>query len=341
METTTSTAVVPASKGVVASVAYAAGKRVADVPLDDISEVLKQSGTFVWIGLVEPDDQLLRKVQEEFGLHDLAIEDALVAHQRPKIERYENSLFVVLRTAQLAEPRVPEKCNVEYGETHVFLGRNYIVTVRHGNATSYAAVRVRAESTAKLLKQGPAFVLYAVIDFIVDHYFPIVDALEGELQHLENAIFSEPFSRETTTHIYKLRRDLLALKRVVSPVSEMSLRLSRFEDDLIPAATRPYFRDVYDHSLRINEMIDTVRDLLGTALEAHLSLISVSQNEDTRRLAAWAAIIAVPTMVAGIYGMNFEFMPELHWVFGYPAVVGITMVICLTLYFKFKQSHWL
>src|SRR4051812_47192175 len=179
----------PTPPGVVASVAYAGGKRLADVPLDDISEVLKQPGTFVWIGLVEPDEPLLRKVQEEFGLHDLAIEDALVAHQRPKLERYDNSLFVVLRTAQIAEPRSVEQCSVEYGETHIFLGRNYVVTVRHGNATSYTAVRVRAESTPKLLKQGPAFVAYSVIDFIVDQYFPIVDALEGELQQLENRIF--------------------------------------------------------------------------------------------------------------------------------------------------------
>jgi magnesium transporter len=343
MDTTSqpSTAMTPTHGAVVASAAYAAGKRVGDVALDDISEILKQNGTFVWIGLFEPDEPLLRKVQEEFALHDLAIEDALVAHQRPKIERYDNSLFVVLRTAQLEEPHRAEACKVEYGETHIFLGKNFVITVRHGNATSYGAVRTRAESTPKLLKQGSAFVLYAVMDFIVDQYFPIVDALEGELQHLENDIFNESFSRETTTHIYKLRRDLLALKRVVSPAIEMSLRLSRSEEDLIPAATRPYFRDVYDHSLRINEMIDSVRDLLGTALEAHLSLVSVSQNEDTRRLAAWAAIIAVPTMVAGIYGMNFDVMPELRWAFGYPVVLGITATICLTLYTRFKKSHWL
>ena len=329
----------PLPNGIVASVAYANGRRVGDVALNDISEVLKQPGTFVWIGLFEPDEPLLRKVQEEFGLHDLAIEDALSAHQRPKIERYENSLFVVVRTAQLVEPRTA--CHVQYGETHVFLGRNYGVTVRHGYATSYAPVRARAESTPKLLKQGPAFVLYAVMDFIVDQYFPIVEALEEELQKLEGRIFSQPFSRLVTEEIYKLRRDLLALKRVVSPVIEMSGRLSRFEDDLIPAATRPYFRDVYDHSLRINDLIDSVRDLLGTALEAHLSLISVSQNEDTRRLAAWAAIIAVPTMVAGIYGMNFDVMPELRWAFGYPIVLGATAALCVTLYAKFKSAHWL
>lgn len=324
---------------VVASVAYSNGRKVADVPLDDISEVVKQPGTFVWIGLYEPDQPLLRKVQEEFGLHDLAIEDALSAHQRPKIERYEDSLFVVLRTAQLAEPSTT--CRVEYGETHIFLGRNYVVTVRHGYATTFASVRARCESTSKLLKQGPAFVLYTIMDFIVDQYFPIVDALEDELQKLEGRVFSQPFSRETTTHIYTLRRDLIALKRVVSPVIEMSGRLSRFGDPLIPPATRPYFRDVYDHSLRINELIDSERDLLGTALEAHLSLISVSQNEDTRRLAAWAAIIAVPTMIVGVYGMNFDVMPELRWAFGYPLVLGATVAICFTLYAKFKKSHWL
>ena len=327
------------SNRVIASVAYSNGRKVADVLLDEISETIKQPGTFVWIGLYEPDQPLLRKVQEEFGLHDLAIEDALSAHQRPKIERYENSLFVVLRTAQLAAPSTT--CSVEYGETHIFIGRNYVVTVRHGYATTFASVRGRCESTPKLLKQGPAFVLYTVMDFIVDQYFPVVDALEDELQKLEGRVFSQPFSRETTAHIYTLRRDLLALKRVVSPVIEMSGRLSRFEDELIPPATRPYFRDVYDHSLRINELIDSERDLLGTALEAHLALISVSQNEDTRRLAAWAALIAVPTMIAGIYGMNFDVMPELRWAFGYPLVLGVTIAICFTLYTKFKKSHWL
>jgi magnesium transporter len=179
------------------------------------------------------------------------------------------------------------------------------------------------------------------MDFVVDHYFPIVDAFEGELETLEGRIFGQPFSRQTTRRIYQLRRDLLALKRVVTPVIEMSGRLGRHEDDLIPTATRPYFRDVYDHTLRISEMIDSVRDLLGTALEAHLSLISVSQNQDVRRLAAWAAIIAVPTMIVGVYGMNFDFMPELRWRFGYPLVVAGTLAICATLYFKFKKNNWL
>ena len=330
----------PAASSVVASVAYANGRRLGDVELDDISNVVERPDTFVWIGLLEPDEALLRKMQEEFGLHDLAIEDALTAHQRPKIERYDNSLFVVLRTAQIEEPRQP--CTIQYGEVHAFLGRNFILTVRHGYATSFTSVRNRAESTPELLRQGPAFVLHAIMDFIVDQYFPVVDALGEELERLEQQVFTQPFSRKTTTQIYQVKRDMIALKRVVAPVIEMSARLQRFEDeDLIPVQSRPYFRDVYDHTLRISEMIDGVRDLLGTALEAHLSLISVSQNEDTRRLAAWAAIFAVPTAIAGIYGMNFDYMPELRWTFGYPLILSVIVGACIWLYVTFKKAHWL
>jgi magnesium transporter len=330
------------SGSVIASGAYADGRRIGDVAIDDISDVLERTDTFVWIGLFEPDEPLLRKMQEEFGLHDLAVEDALAAHQRPKIEIYENSVFVVLRTAQIAEAKPEAPCVVQYGEVHIFLGRNFVLTVRHGFATSFTAVRTRAEATPELLKQGPAFVLYAIMDFIVDQYFPIVDALGEELDKLEELVFSQRFSRETTTQIYKVKRDLIALKRVVAPVIEMSARLMRFDDqDLVPMQTRPYFRDVHDHTLRINEMIDSVRDLLGTALEAHLSLASVAQNEDTRRLAAWAAIFAVPTAIAGIYGMNFDIMPELRWAFGYPFVLGVIITTCVWLYVKFKQAHWL
>jgi magnesium transporter len=329
-----------ASNSVVASVAYSrAGRRTREVPIDDISDVLEKTDEFVWIGLYEPGEALLRKVQEEFSLHDLAIEDALVAHQRPKIERYDESLFVVLRTAQLKEKRTGIR--VEFGETHFFLGRRYVVTVRHGSPVPHTSVRTRCESTPELLENGPAFVLYALMDFIVDQYFPVVDALEEELEKLEDRIFRERFNPRTTGQIYQLKRELLSLKRVVAPVIEMCGRLIRWEDNLIPMGTRPYFRDVYDHALRINEMIDTVRDLLGTALEAHLSMISVSQNEDVRRLAAWAAIIAVPTMVAGVYGMNFDVMPELRWTYGYPLVVGATAAICATLYTRFKKNNWL
>jgi magnesium transporter len=328
------------SLNVIASVAYSGGRRIGEVALDDISDVLDRSDAFVWIGLFEPDEPLLRKMQEEFGLHDLAIEDALSAHQRPKIERYENSVFVVLRTAQIEEGVQP--CKVQYGEVHAFLGRNFILTVRHGYTTSFTPIRARAESTPELLEQGPAFALYSIMDFIVDQYFPIIDALGEEVANLEQWIFGHPFSRRTTAQIYQLKRDLLAFKRVVAPVTELAGRLIRFEDeDLIPPRTRPYFRDVYDHTLRISERIDSERDLLGTALEAHLSLVSVSQNEDTRRLAAWAAIFAVPTAIAGIYGMNFDHMPELGWTFGYPLVLAAIVAACSWLYYKFKKASWL
>jgi magnesium transporter len=317
--------------------AYADGRRVGDVHIDEIEQALKQEDRFVWIGLHEPEEELLRTVQHAFGLHDLAIEDAHLAHQRPKLERYEDSLFVVLRTAQMNR----EQRRIEFGETHLFVGPRYVVSVRHGASLSYAQVRARCETTPRLLVQGPGFVLYAIMDFVVDHYFPIVDALEDELETLEDQIFGEHFSRETTRRIYELKRDLLEVKRAVSPLVDMCNRLVRFDLELIPEDTRPYFRDVYDHVIRINEIVDNLRELLTSALEANLSLISVSQSDAMKRLAGWAAIIAVPTMIAGIYGMNFEFMPELKWAWGYPLSMLIMVVACGFLYWQFKRSGWL
>ena len=322
---------------VVNCVAYADGRRIADVEIRDISEVLKQPDRFVWIGLHEPTEDLLRDVQEEFNLHDLAIEDAHRAHQRPKAERFDESLFVVLRTVQMN----PDTKQIEFGETHIFVGPRYVVSVRHGPSLPYVEVRKRCEATPHLLAKGPGFVLYALMDFIVDQYFPIVDALEDDLETLEEAIFTESFSRETTQRIYTLKRDLVEIKRAVAPLVDVCNRLMRFDLQLIPEDTRLYFRDVYDHAIRINEMIDTLRELLTSALEANLSLISVAQNEAMKKLAGWAAIIAVPTMVAGIYGMNFKHMPELEWSLGYPVAMGGTAVICGYLYYRFKHAGWL
>jgi magnesium transporter len=317
--------------------AYADGRRVADVQIEEIEQALKQEDRFVWIGLHEPEEELLRTVQLAFGLHDLAIEDAHLAHQRPKLERYEDSLFVVLRTAQMNR----EQHRIEFGETHLFVGARYVVSVRHGASLSYAQVRARCETTPRLLVQGPGFVLYAIMDFVVDHYFPIVDALEDELETLEDQIFGEHFSRETTRRIYELKRDLLEVKRAISPLVDICNRLMRFDLELIPEDTRPYFRDVYDHVIRINEIVDNLRELLTSALEANLSLISVSQSDAMKRLAGWAAIIAVPTMIAGIYGMNFDIMPELKWAWGYPLVMGVMVGACGFLYWQFKRSGWL
>ncbi|HEV8642824.1 MAG TPA: magnesium/cobalt transporter CorA [Methylomirabilota bacterium] len=323
--------------GVVNCAAYAEGRRVADLKIEGISEALKRDDRFVWIGLHEPEEALLKQVQAEFGLHDLAVEDALRAHQRPKLERYDDSLFVVMRTARMNAAAK----RIEFGETHIFVGPRYVVSVRHGSSLSYAEVRARCESTPALLSQGSGFVLYALMDFIVDQYFPIVDGLEDELEGLEGEIFGEAFSRETTTRIYQLKRDLLELKRAVSPLVDVCNRLTRYDADLIPEDTRPYFRDIYDHVIRINEMVDMLRELLTTALEANLSLISVSQNEAMKRLTGWAAIIAVPTMVAGIYGMNFKMMPELEWPWGYPVVMAVMVGACGFLYYRFKRAGWL
>ncbi len=324
-------------KGVVNSIAYAGGLRLGEVPIPDISEVLKQPGRFVWIGLHEPDAEVLAEVQQEFALHDLAIEDATRAHQRPKLERYGDSLFAVLRTAH----RDRATGAIEFGETHLFVGSNYVVSVRHGASLPYVEVRSRCEASPDLLAKGPGFVLYALMDFIVDQYFPLVDAFEDRLEGLEDDIFKQTLTRETTERIYQLKRNLLEVKRAVAPLIDMCNRLVRTDSALIPDDARVYFRDVYDHAIRINEMIDTLRELLTTALEANLSLISVSQNDAMKRLAGWAAIIGVPTMIAGIYGMNFKFMPELEWALGYPVTMAVMLAACGFLYYRFKRSGWL
>jgi magnesium transporter len=324
-------------EGVVNCAAYAGGRRVADVEVKHISEVLKQDDRFIWIGLHEPNEDLLRQVQQEFGLHDLAIEDAHSAHQRPKLERYGDSLFVVLRTAQMQK----EQARLQFGETHIFVGPRYVVSVRHGSALSYTAVRLRCEATPQLLCQGPGFVLYALMDFIVDQYFPIVSTLEDDLEALEEAVFDGSVNRETTMRIYELKRNLLELKRAVSPLVDICNRLVRFDLEFIPEISRPYFRDIYDHVIRINEMVDTTRELLSSALEANFSLISVTQNEVMKKLGGWVLLLAVPTMIAGVYGMNFEFMPELKLYLGYPLAISGMLIACGALYVCLKRSGWL
>jgi magnesium transporter len=329
--------VVPGTTAVINCVAYSEGRRVAAVEVCDIGRTLEEPGRFAWIGLHSPSAELLRQVQREFGLHDLAVEDAHHAHQRPKLEAYGESLFVVIRTARVNA----EHHRVDFGETHFFVGKNFIVSVRHGPSLSYANVRARCETTPQLLRKGPGFALYALMDSIVDQYFPVVDALAEELEALEDQIFGEKSTRETTEQIYRLKRQLLDVKRAVSPLIDICNRLMRFDLELIPEDTRPYFRDVYDHVVRINEMVDNTRELLTTALEANFSLISIAQNEVSKRFAGWAAIIAVPTMVAGIYGMNFKGMPELEWEYGYPVVLGVTFGLAVLLYLLFRRSGWL
>jgi magnesium transporter len=321
---------------IVNCVAYANGKRVAQVALNDVHQHLTKEEEFVWIGLHEPSEEILNSVQNEFQLHELAVEDAHTAHQRPKVEQYADSIFVVLRTAQ-----INEKHHIEFGETHFFVGKNFIVVVRHGSDVPYTEVRTRCESMPELLQKGQGFVLYAVMDFIVDRYFPVVHEMELELENIEARIFKDKPTRETTERIYDLKRELLEIKRAVSPLVDVCNRLMRFDMGCISPETRPYFRDVYDHVVRINEMVDNTRELLNSAMEANFSLISIAQSDVSKKFAGWAAIIAVPTMIAGFYGMNFKFMPELSWHYGYYFVIGTTISICVTLYFFFRRSGWL
>jgi len=316
--------------------AYSSGRRIADVELPEVHQVLKEPGQFVWIGLHEPSEETLAKVKSEFCLHELAIEDAHNAHQRPKAELYGDSLFVVMQTIQLGEQH-----NIEFGETHFFVGSNFIVIVRHGPSLTYSNVRLRCESTPHLLSKGQGFVLYAVMDFIVDQYYPVVRQLEKDLEEIEEKVFKERPSRETTEQIYLLKRALLEVSRAVSPLVDVCNRLMRFEMKCISPQTRPYFRDVYDHVVRTNDMINNIQELLKTALEANFSLISISQSDVSKKFAGWAAIIAIPTMVAGFYGMNFKNIPEAEWEYGFYAVLLVTVGACVTLYLIFKKSGWL
>ena len=322
-------------KEIINCVAYQDGKRLAELELNQVHEVLNNPGQFVWIGLHEPSEQMLQRVQEEFSLHDLAIEDAHMAHQRPKIELYGDTVFLVLRTAQNSQQ------HIEFGETHFFVGKNFIVTVRHGSTLAYTEVRSRCESMPELLCKGQGFVLYAIMDFIVDRYFPVVDDLEKDLEAIEERIFRERNSRDTTEQIYQLKRQLLDVKRAVSPLVDICNRLMRFDIKSISADTRPYFRDIYDHVIRINEVVDNTRELLNTAMEANFSLISISQNDTSKKFAGWAAIFAVPAMVTGFWGMNFRVMPESDWQYGFYTILLGTATVCFLLYYLFRKSGWL
>lgn len=320
---------------VVNCVAYANGRKVRDIAVEEIRTACAQENTFVWLGLYEPDEALMKQVQDEFGLHDLAVEDAHRAHQRPKLETYGESLFVVLHTAQVVGGKV------EFGETHIFVGACYVVTVRHGASLSYAPARARCESAPGLLQKGPGFVLYAIMDYVVDNYFPIVEALEDELTRLEDKIFEGSLRRKTTEQIYELKGEMMRLRRAVMPLTEISNQLVRYNAALIPDDVRPYFRDVYDHVMRINDASEMMREMLTTALHVNLSMVSIVQNEVVKKLAGWGAILAVPTMVASMYGMNFEFMPELHWHYSYPVVVSLTVAACIFLHRRLKRARWL
>jgi magnesium transporter len=319
---------------VINSVAYRKGQRLSDVTIDDISEVIKEPGTFVWLGLFEPDKSMLEKLKEEFGLHELAIEDALNAHQRPKIETYGDSLFIVLKTAQLVDGKV------SFGETHLFVGSNFLISIRHGTSASYQQVRESCEKNSKMLSKGPGFALYALIDFVVDNYQPIVANFENEFNVLEADIFKGQFDRLVIERIYDLKREILELGNAALPISDICNELMRLHDELIAKDLRAFFRDVQDHVTRLVGTLDSMREMLITAMQVNLALVGVGQNEIVKQLAGWGAILAIPTVVFSLYGMNFENMPELKWSFGYPLVLIATITGCFLLYRKLKRAGW-
>jgi magnesium transporter len=321
--------------GVVASAAYAGGRRVAEVPIEEVGEWSRKPGHVVWIGLHEPDLPLLRKLQAEFGLHELAIEDALKAHQRPKIEQYGQALFVVARTAQMLDGRIA------FGETHLFVGHGYVVSVRHGASTSYTPVRERCEAAPKALSDGEDFILYAILDFIVDNYMPVIESIQEEVEEIEDCILAEESSQDHVRRLYQLRRDLLRLRNAAVPLVEVCRRLEQPGLPGIDASLHPLFRDVSDHIRRVQEEIESLREVLAFAFETSLMTGQAQQTEITRKLAAWAAILAVPTAVAGIYGMNFENMPELKWRYGYYAVLAFILLVCAGIYWRLKRNRWL
>jgi len=320
---------------VVNCAAYRNGVR-EDITLDQISDVLAVADdSFVWVGLYEPAEGLLDKLQEEFALHDLAIEDAQHAHQRPKLETYGNSLFVVVHTAQLVDSRV------RFGETHAFVGARFLVTVRHGASLSYTQVRERFEREPELLQLGPAFALYGVLDFIVDNYIPIVNEFRDELNELEQDIFSDTFRRDTIIKLYDLKKELTQMRLAVAPLQDILSQLTRTQVALVAEETKLHFRDVLDHVVRLNESIDTLREMLTAAMSVNLSLVNINQGEVVKKLAGWAALLAAPTLIASWYGMNFTHMPELHGRNSYFVLIGIVGVVVLGLYRYLKKVRWL
>ena len=320
---------------VVAAYIYKDGVRTREVSLDNDKALATKMGEFVWIGLYEPTAAELTKLQTRFKLHPLAIEDALNAHQRPKVEVYGRELFVVARTAQLVDNQIA------YGETAIFVGQGHLITVRHGSARAHTDLRAQLEASPTLLAKGSDYVLHAVLDFVVDGYLPIIQALEDEVLDIERRTLEAFLSHAEVKRLFHLRRDLIRFKRVLSPMAEVCGRLEHLETPCLDDDVRPYFRDVLDHTQKVEGMVDALREVITSVFEAASLLEQQRQSAITRKLAAWAAILAVPTAVAGIYGMNFEHMPELRWTWGYPAVMTVIAATIGWLYVRFKKNGWL
>jgi magnesium transporter len=316
-------------------VVYQDGKKLADIQKREIKSYLQRPECFVWVALRDADAAELAEMQDEFDLHELAVEDARQGNQRPKFEEYGDSLFVVLHTVEVAGEEL------KVGEMDVFVGRNYVLSARQKTERGFQDVRARCEREPELLRHGPGYVLYALMDAVVDRYIPVLDAVETELEALEEQIFTGKSPRENIESLYYVKQKMMVLKHAAGPLLDAASRLFGGRVPYPCAGLGEYFRDVYDHLVRLNQSLDTLRDTVTTAIQVNLAMITIGESEVTKRLAAYAALVAVPTMIAGIYGMNFEHMPELDWAFGYPLSVAVMAAIDVYLFYRFRKAGWL
>ena len=316
-------------------VVYENGVRLRDIGMGEISQWLGQPGRFVWVALQDATEEELACMQQQFGLHELAVEDARHGHQRPKIEEYEDTLFMVMHLVSY------QGGEVQVGEVDVFVGRDFVLSVRSKSEQRFLGVRSRAEREPHLLKHGPGYVLYALADAIVDRYFPVVDALESELEDIERSMFANQAARANIEQLYALKHKATELRHAVLPLIDAFGKLFGGRVPAFVAEIEDYFRDVHDHLLRVNGTIDTLRDTIATAIQVNLSMVTIEQSDIGKRLAAWAAIFAVLTTLAGIWGMNFEHMPELKWKYGYPMVLTTMVIAAAVLYRRFRRLGWL
>lgn len=316
-------------------VAYQEGRKLADIAVEDIDRFVHQPGCFVWVALRDATDAELRQMQHEFELHELAVEDARHGHQRPKVEEYGPTLFVVMKLPELRGGEL------ESGEVAIFVGENFVLSVRNNSQQGFLGVRERCEREPEHLSQGSGFVLYALMDAVVDRYFPVLDALETELENIEGQIFERGAARWNIERLYALKRRATVLRHAVAPLLEVAGKLHGGRVPAVCICSQEYFRDVHDHLARINGAIDGIRETIATAIQVNLSMVTIEESETTKRLAAWAAIFAVSTALAGIWGMNFEAMPELKWKWGYPMALGLIASAAGVLFWRFKRAGWL
>jgi magnesium transporter len=316
-------------------VVYQEGRKLADIDKREISNYLARPGCFVWVAMKDATDAELEEMRGEFDLHELAVEDARHGHQRPKIEEYGDSLFVVLNTIEVSGD------DFRIGEVDIFVGRNYVLSVRQRTEQTLLGVRARAEREPELLRYGAGYVLYALMDAVVDRYFPVLEAVELELERIEDQLFSGTSPRGNIETLYYVKQKLTTLKHVTGPLLEYTGRLYGGRVPQACAGLGEYFRDIHDHVIRLNQSIDTARDTVATAIQVNLAMITIGESEVTKRLAAYGALVAVPTMIAGIYGMNFRHMPELDWTLGYPLTIALMAGLDGWLWTRFKKSGWL